>query len=56
VIENIQISDTNSLHKNGYRYNNERIRSNLSYSFSGIQPSREEIERQVLAFIQIKNL
>ena len=56
VIENIRIRDQNSLHINGYRYNNERVRSDLSYSISGIQPSREEIERQVMAFIQLKHL
>ena len=56
VIENTHTSEQNTLHKNGYRYNNERTQSKLSYSFSGIQPSREEVERQVLAFIQIKNL
>ena len=56
VIENVQTSDKNCLHNNGYRYNNERNRSVVSYSFSGIKPSRDEVERQVRSFIQMKNL
>lgn len=56
IIENTHKSNSYNFHKNGYRYDKQRNRSNISYSFSGIQPSRDEIERQVMAFIQLKNL
>jgi membrane-bound lytic murein transglycosylase MltF len=56
VLENIKSKNIDSISRFGYRTKKDKLRGTISYTLSGIQPSREEIERQVRSFIQMKNL
>ena len=56
VLENIKTKNVDTIPRRGYRTKKEKLRGTLNYVLSGIQPSREEVERQVRAFIQMKNL
>ena len=56
VLENIKTKTVDSISRFGYRTNKKKLRGTINYVLSGIQPSREEVERQVRSFIQMKNL
>jgi hypothetical protein len=56
VLENIKTKNVDSIPRHGYRTKKDKLRGTLNYVLSGIQPSREEVERQVRSFIQMKNL
>ena len=56
VLENILSRRVDNMPRHNYRQKSERHRNTVSYLFSGIQPSRQEVERQVRSFIQMKNL
>ncbi len=56
VIDNKKEKKDKELQYKGYRPTKERVRIKVSYEFSGIIPSREEIEAQVKTFLQMKNL
>jgi hypothetical protein len=56
IFENIKTKNVDSIPRYGYRPTKEKLRRTLNYVLSGIQPSREEVERQVRSFIQMKNL
>jgi hypothetical protein len=56
VLENIKTKNVDTLPRFGYRTKKEKLRGTLNYVLSGIQPSREEVERQVRSYLQIKNL
>jgi hypothetical protein len=56
VIENKKEKLEHNWQRKGYRSSRERNRMTLSYKLSGIVPSREEMESQVRAFIQMKKL
>lgn len=56
VLENKKETLDSNLQKKGYRPIKERTRSSIDFKLSGIVPSRNEVERQVRAFVQMKNL
>jgi hypothetical protein len=51
VLENIRSRRVDNMPRHNYRQKSERHRNTVSYLFSGIQPSRQEVERQVRAII-----
>jgi hypothetical protein len=56
VIEKKKEKVDNNWQRKGYRVTRDRNRISLSYQISGIVPSREEMESQVRAFLQMKKL
>jgi hypothetical protein len=54
VIENKKEKVDNNWQRKGFRAVRDRTRVSLSYKITGIIPSREEMESQVRAFIQMK--
>jgi len=56
IIENKKERHISDLQKKGYRPTKERQKSELIYRFSGIIPSREELEKQVKVFIEMNKL
>jgi len=56
VLQDFTTRNVDSLPKSGYRDTPIKKNETQSFKFSGLSSNREEVERLVRSFIQIKNL